>query len=142
MLVSIENFLKNKVSYLRMASLILKLINYSNSQTYEFRKDLEEAIMNARDEKFTLPSGMNGNALALALELGYYDGALLMIMDAKKFGIDLDECADDYRDGMFYSAKELFEHVASLDEELASDIDSSLTKESSNAKDVIKKVLV
>ena len=42
MLGNIENFLKKKVTYLRMTSLILKLVNYSTNQCYEFRKDLEQ----------------------------------------------------------------------------------------------------
>lgn len=139
---SIENFFKNKVTYLKMTALILKLINYSSNQSYEIRKDLEDAIMNCHDEEFTLPSGNVGNALALALELGYYDGALLMIVDANKFGIDINQCSKDNKEGITYSAKELFEHVSSLDEETKVNVENSFTKTQENAKDVIKKVLV
>ena len=142
MLGNIENFLKNKVTYLRMTSLILKLINYSTNQCYEFRKDLEDAIMNAKDEEFNLPSGLVGNSLALALELGYYDGALLMIMDNKKFGIDINECAKDNSLNETYSARELFDHLCKLDEDTKIEIPDSINVAQSNAKDVIKKVLV
>lgn len=142
MLGNIDKFIKNRLTYLRMTSLILKLINYSNDQSYEFRKDLEKSIINSREDLFYLPSGLTGNSLALALELGYYDGALLMIIDATRLGINIDECAFDEQLLISYSAKEMFEHVSRLDEEVNADLEETLFESKKEVKDTIRKVLV
>lgn len=88
---------------------LYKVLNdFSNNENVEKTEQLS-IITKASKSGMPLPSGRWGNALAVALEMKFYQGALFMIENAEELEIDLDAVSSEYGGKNIWNAQQTFE---------------------------------
>jgi len=86
---------KHRTAYSHFAILYNALNDFSYNQDTETTNQLS-AITQLSQVGMPLPSGRYGNALAVALEMQFYQGALFMIKNAEELGINLASVSSEY----------------------------------------------
>lgn len=99
---------QNKTVYSFFSDLCRALKEFSYN---EDAKTTEQLMIITRSVKvgMPLPSGRWGNALAVALEMQYYQGALLMIKNAEELEIDLEFVSSEYGGKNVWNAQQTYE---------------------------------
>lgn len=132
---------KQRLVFMKMTSLITTLNSMNFQDDLDTTKLLDKLVLESKDIKFPLPSGCVGNALALALEMHMFKGAVYLIVNADRLGIDLENTSMSMKFRVPYNAKLIFEYAIKNEPYLEEDfeLDKFNTKESI---DVIKKMLI
>lgn len=131
----------NRNTFLKMTSLITALNNLNFDSSYETTKFLDELVLESKNLTFPLPSGFVGNVLALALEMHMFKGAVYLIVNADRLGIDLENCSESLKSGVSYNAKLIFEY-AIKDEPGLSEPVNFIEQTNKENIEIIKKILI
>lgn len=99
---------KNRTAYSHFGNLYNALNDFSYNQDTETTNQLS-AIIQGSQVGMPLPSGRYGNALAVALEMQFYQGALFMIKNAEKLGINLSSVSSEYGGRNIWDLQTAFE---------------------------------
>lgn len=94
-----------KDSFANFSMLYSALCEYSHEQNEQKLRGILRFI----NVGMPLPSGRYGNALAVALEMQEYQGALLMIQNASELGIDLESISSELGGNERWGADKTFE---------------------------------
>lgn len=98
-----------KHAYVNFNLLCDKLDYYGFEQSEKNEADLFSVVSATCHEGFPLPSGRWGNALAVAMEMHMYVGALYLIQNAEQLEIDLDIVSSQYDGADCQNAQQVFE---------------------------------
>lgn len=102
---------RNRSAYNNFWSLCVALNDFALNENPDTTEQLKSIIemSNIVNNGMPLPSGRYGTALAVALEMQLYKGALFMIKNANELGIDLDSVSSEYGGKNVWSAQQTFE---------------------------------
>lgn len=98
----------SRTAYNHFAVLYKVLNDFSYNKNVETGEQLS-VLTKASKSGMPLPSGRWGNALAVALEMRFYQGALFMIENAEELEIDLDSVSSEYGGKDVWDVKQTFE---------------------------------
>lgn len=99
---------QNRTAYSHFSVLCGILNDFSLNKDDKTIEQLK-ATMKFMNVGMPLPSGRWGNALAVALEMQLYQGALFMIKNAEDLEIDLDSVSSEYGGKDVWNALQTFE---------------------------------
>lgn len=131
----------NRNVFLKMTALITALNSLNFDSSYETTKFLDDLVLESKNLTFPLPSGCVGNVLALALEMHMFKGAVHLIINADRLGIDLENCSKSLKFGVPYNAKLIFEY-AIKDEPTLSEPINFIDQTNKDNIEVLKKILI